>query len=143
MYIKSIELRNWKGYASAKFEFPKPGQRKNVVLVGANNGYILKSDTNGVGSWKPVDSTFTDLSVTGSLSALNLIIDPNNTNTGTVNSGAIRLGTASGEGIFSKRTAGGNQYGLELATNFTSRLAITGAGKNAMYDLALSLRDET
>ena len=39
MYIRSIELRNWKGYAHAKLEFPKPGQKKNVVLIGANNGY--------------------------------------------------------------------------------------------------------
>ncbi len=98
------------------------------MATGANNGYILKSDINGIGTWQRIDNTFSDLSVTGSLSALSLNVDPNNTNTGTVISGAIRLGTASGEGIFSKRTAGGNQYGLELATNFTSRLVITGAG---------------
>src|SRR5437867_4285365 len=39
MFIKSIELRNRKGYATAKFDFPKPGQRRNVVLIGADNGY--------------------------------------------------------------------------------------------------------
>ncbi len=98
------------------------------MATGASSGYILKSDANGVGTWQRIDNTFSDLSVTGSLSAVNLTVDPNNNNTGTVNSGALRFGTSSGEGIFSKRTAGGNQYGLELATSFTSRLAITGAG---------------
>jgi DNA sulfur modification protein DndD len=39
MYIQAIQLRNWKAYASATLEFPKPGKKKNVVLVGAKNGY--------------------------------------------------------------------------------------------------------
>lgn len=39
MYIKSIQLRNWKAYKEASFEFPKPGKRKNLVLIGAKNGY--------------------------------------------------------------------------------------------------------
>lgn len=39
MYIRSIQLRNWKAYAEASLEFPKPGKRKNVVLIGAQNGY--------------------------------------------------------------------------------------------------------
>lgn len=39
MYIQTIQLRNWKAYASATLEFPKPGKKKNVVLVGAKNGY--------------------------------------------------------------------------------------------------------
>jgi DNA sulfur modification protein DndD len=39
MYIRNITLRNWKAYRSASFEFPKPGKKKNVVLIGAKNGY--------------------------------------------------------------------------------------------------------
>lgn len=39
MYIKSIKLRNWKGYEFADFEFPMPDGRRNVVLIGAKNGF--------------------------------------------------------------------------------------------------------
>jgi DNA sulfur modification protein DndD len=40
MYLKSIRLRDWKGYAGdATFEFPRPTKRKNVVLIGAKNGH--------------------------------------------------------------------------------------------------------
>jgi DNA sulfur modification protein DndD len=39
MYIRSITLRDWKAFQSAQFEFPAPTPRKNVVLIGALNGY--------------------------------------------------------------------------------------------------------
>ena len=39
MYIRSIRLRDWKAYANAGFEFPVPTKNKNVVLIGAKNGY--------------------------------------------------------------------------------------------------------
>jgi len=40
MYLKSITLRDWKAYApEVTFDFPGPGKRKNVILVGAKNGY--------------------------------------------------------------------------------------------------------
>lgn len=45
--------------------------------------------------------------------------------------GGLRFGntgTLSGEGIASKRTGGGNQYGLDFYTGYTSRMAITNAG---------------
>ncbi|MHB1461814.1 MAG: hypothetical protein ACYC1M_11075 [Armatimonadota bacterium] len=98
------------------------------MTTGASNGYILSSNALGVGTWKPLGSSFTDLTASGNISALNLNVDPDNTNTGVLTSGAIRLGTNSGEGIFSKRTTGGNQYGLELATSFIPRLSITNTG---------------
>ncbi len=98
------------------------------MATGASNGYVLTSDATGKGTWKATSNGFADLSATGTISTLNLNVDPNNTNTGTINSGTIRFGTASGEGIFSKRTEGGNQYGLELATNSKPRLSITQSG---------------
>ncbi len=49
-----------------------------------------------------------------------------NTNNGVVD---IGFAGAAGEGIGSKRTAGGNQYGLDLFTGFKSRLSITNGGK--------------
>ncbi len=48
------------------------------------------------------------------------------------NSGTVDLGfggEGTGEGIGSKRTAGGNQFGVDLFTDFKSRMSITNAGK--------------
>lgn len=40
MHLRSIALRDWRAYAgSARFDFPAPTEGKNVVLVGARNGY--------------------------------------------------------------------------------------------------------
>lgn len=39
MHIRSIRLRDWKAFESATFEFPDPGSRKNVVLIGGKNGF--------------------------------------------------------------------------------------------------------
>jgi DNA sulfur modification protein DndD len=39
MFLRSIRLRDWKAYANALFEFPVPTKNKNVVLIGAKNGY--------------------------------------------------------------------------------------------------------
>ncbi len=39
MFIRSIQLRDWKAYASGQFDFPVPTKHKNVVLIGAKNGY--------------------------------------------------------------------------------------------------------
>ena len=55
-------------------------------------------------------------------------IDQSNQNNGTVNSGLI-FGLQSGEGIASKRTAGGNQWGLDFYTNYINRISITNLGK--------------
>ena len=40
MHLRSIVLRDWRAYAGAvRFDFPAPTERKNVVLIGARNGY--------------------------------------------------------------------------------------------------------
>ena len=39
MYISKILLKNWKSYETAAFEFPSPSDGKNIVLIGAPNGY--------------------------------------------------------------------------------------------------------
>lgn len=39
MYLKSIILRDWKAYAVASFDFPAPSQNRNIILIGAQNGY--------------------------------------------------------------------------------------------------------
>ncbi len=39
MFLRSIQLRDWKAFASGTFDFPIPTKNKNVVLIGAKNGY--------------------------------------------------------------------------------------------------------
>ena len=39
MHISQIMIREWKSYVSASFEFPPPTDKKNIVLIGAPNGY--------------------------------------------------------------------------------------------------------
>lgn len=57
-----------------------------------------------------------------------VIADVNGTNNGFVFPG-LRLGTAtSGEGISSKRTAGGNQNGLDFYTNGAARISVDNSG---------------
>lgn len=72
----------------------------------------------GIGTTNPQQA----LSVNG---AINL--DQANINSGSLNPG-ITFGLSSGEGIASKRTAAGNQYGLDFYTNFANRMSITQVG---------------
>lgn len=66
------------------------------------------------------------------LCVFDTVVDSNDLFGGTFTSSQNRLlrfgATSSGEAIGSKRTSGGNQFGLDLYTNFTSRLAISNAG---------------
>jgi endosialidase-like protein len=57
-----------------------------------------------------------------------LFADFGNTNDGTYTPGYILGTSGSGESIASKRTAGGNQFGLDFYTNFTNRMSITNTG---------------
>ncbi len=54
-------------------------------------------------------------------------IDQANVNNGNLSSG-ITFGSMSGEGIASKRTAGGNQFGLDIYTSSVNRISITNTG---------------
>ena len=57
-----------------------------------------------------------------------VVIDQSNQNNGAINTAGLVFGNASGEGIASRRTGGGNQYGLDFYSNFASRLSITNGG---------------
>ncbi len=39
MYLRRIELRDFKAYQQAAFDFPAPNSRENVVLIGGLNGF--------------------------------------------------------------------------------------------------------
>ena len=57
-----------------------------------------------------------------------LLVDTAETNSGDLGDGCIRFGGWSGEAIGSKRTAGGNQNGLDFYTSASIRMAITQNG---------------
>ena len=54
-------------------------------------------------------------------------VDELNGNNGSINYG-LRFGVGSGEGIGSKRSSGGNQYGLDFYTSFNNRMSILNNG---------------
>lgn len=39
MYLRHLVLQDWKAYVNGRFEFPAPTSRRNVILIGAKNGY--------------------------------------------------------------------------------------------------------
>ncbi|MDR3450635.1 MAG: hypothetical protein P4M15_12990 [Alphaproteobacteria bacterium] len=76
----------------------------------------LASGNVGIGTTSPQQN----LSVYGALN-----VDQAQTNSGGLD---ISLGSGSGEGFGSKRTSGGNQYGLDFFTGNASRVSITSSG---------------
>lgn len=79
---------------------------------------ITSAGSIGIGTATPTQS----LSVVGGMN-----VDAADANSGTI-ANTLRLGATSGEGIGSRRTAGINQYGLDLYTNNVARMSITQAG---------------
>lgn len=48
MYLSKITFRNWKGYQNAEVNFPEPHEDKNIVLIGAPNGFGKTSFFEGI-----------------------------------------------------------------------------------------------
>ncbi len=89
----------------------------------ANGKYSSTPDSAGTGGTVSMilDSSG-DLTINGAL-----VVDNADANGGQVNPG-ITLGNASGEGIASKRSSGGNQHGLDFYTGSDVRMSITNGG---------------
>src|SRR5205085_2565554 len=85
-----------------------------------NCRHIYNSNAGNVGIG--TNSPQQKLSINGAMN-----VDQGNLNNGTIGPG-ILFGSFSGEGIASKRTAGGNNWGLDFYTNWASRMSITQAG---------------
>ncbi len=87
------------------------GGFRNLLLQGRGGNVVIGKDANVL------------LQVKG-----DIVADNDGTNTGSVSNG-IRFGSAgSGEGIASKRNAGGNQNGLDFYTASTKRMGISNSG---------------
>ena len=93
-----------------------------------NNGNL------GVGTTAPSQK----LDVAGSISATNSIsVDAAQTNGGSVLNNSLKFGgILSGEGIGSKRTAAGNQFGMDFYTNNINRMVISNAGNVGIGEVA-------
>ena len=107
------------------------------------NGQALTTNGSGVLSWTSVapssgssnyiqNGTSQQASSNFNISAsgvigTSLVVDNTNANTGTIAS-SVTFGSSSGEGIGSKRSATGNQYGLDFYTASANRMAITNTG---------------
>jgi len=103
------------------------GGNQNGLDLYTNNTPRL-SITNagfvGIGTQSPGSS----LQVEGDVRVNGLYVDKANTNSGGL-SPALVFAVGSGEGIASRRTAGGNQYGLDLWTGGVIRMSLTNAGR--------------
>jgi hypothetical protein len=109
------------------------GYQAGYNETGSNKLYIANSDADtpliygdfstgnvGIGTTDPQQN----LSVWGGMN-----IDQSNSNDGSI-SPSLRFGSgSSGEGIASKRTSGGNQYGLDFYNVSVNRMSITSSGK--------------
>lgn len=73
----------------------------------------------------------------------NLVVDSANSNTGLVSKAALTFGGGSGEGIGSKRNAGGNQFGLDFYTGFVNRMSINNAGNIQINSASSSIQFPT
>lgn len=105
----------------------------NFASTGANQFLIRAAGGVGIGLNAPQQQ----LSV-----AAGMNLDQNNANAGTVAS-ALTFGSASGEGIASKRTAGANQYGLDFYTGAINRMSIANNGNVTLSPGSLFFGSQT
>ena len=100
------------------------------VVYGATGG-ILGTTTGGNAASLYWNSQQVGIGTTAPQERLGVaggvIIDQTDRNDGTIANG-LRFGNSSGEGIASKRTATGNQWGLDLYTGSSARMSISYSG---------------
>jgi hypothetical protein len=103
------------------------GPGEGAIMSSYNDGYAFLSFYTKAGLGYPIAKKMI-IDQWG-----NVAVDQGNANNGILNnsttSGAgLTFGTNSGAGIASKRTAGGNQNGLDFYTGFTNRMSIANTG---------------
>jgi hypothetical protein len=90
-------------------------------VAGSGNVLGLDFYTNNTKNMLLVDNG--DLLVKGGIT-----VDDKSVNNGTINFGLRLGGFDVGEGMASKRSTGGNQFGIDFYTGHTNRMAITNSG---------------
>jgi hypothetical protein len=95
-----------------------PSQLLDVTGNINSSGNVTAGNITASGGLTGHDGYFT-----GSLN-----LDQGNNNNGGLSGAVLTFGNGSGEGIASKRTATGNQFGLDFYTGFNNRMSITNGG---------------
>jgi hypothetical protein len=95
------------------------GTNRLILGGGVSDALTIQNGSVGIGTLSPQQS----LSVNAGIN-----LDQANVNDSNLNPG-LTFGFTSGEGIASKRTVGGNQWGLDFYTASAKRLAITNGGR--------------
>jgi hypothetical protein len=110
---------------------------KDVSVFAANNITEMASSAFSMNAGGNLSlATTATLNLQGNLTTISgpvslggaMNIDQANQNGGGDSANALTFGAGSGEGIASKRTAGGSQFDLELCTSFFERMVILNNG---------------
>ncbi len=120
------------------FQF-NPSSGEGAILSSYDDGYAFLSFYTKQGFGYPIVEQMQIDKFGG------VAIDQQNYNNGVLNDGTtngvgITFGTTSGEGIASKRTAGGNQYGLDFYTAFNRRMSLSNGGNLIFPDPTTSIQ---
>lgn len=108
-----------------------PGNYPKFLMRMTSDGKVRIGDNNAPAEALDVLGNIKSSGFLNSTSGAvvgSFIVDQGNTNNGAVNASALTFGLSSGEGIASKRTEGGNRYGLDFYSNFLKRMSITQGG---------------
>jgi trimeric autotransporter adhesin len=101
-----------------------------IITNNTEKMRILAGGNVGIGTNAPQFK----MHVIGDIGSSNdVVVNHTNSNIGDLNTGGLRFGSASGEGIASKRSAGGNQNGLDIYTAFNRRMSIANGGLISVY----------
>lgn len=110
------------------------GYRASMAGLGGEGPLLYGFNGGALGVGNPDTSTLTwswdgHVVVSNSFSAVNIMVDRLGANAGSISPGLRFGGGNTGEGIASKRTATGNQNGLDFYTAFQNRLSILNNGR--------------
>ncbi|MCX6922056.1 MAG: hypothetical protein NT154_02375 [Verrucomicrobia bacterium] len=125
----SPDLTNFTGLGFQYYDSSGEG----AIMSSYNDGYGYLSFYTKQGLGQPITKQMI-ISQFGDVA-----IDYANHNDGVLNNGTaggagLTFGLTSGEGIASKRTGGGNQYGLDFYTDFVRRMSLSNSGNLSFVD---------
>ncbi len=140
---------------ASAFNATVPGGIENVAGGQGSFAAGQEAQTTHVGTfiWGDGTQTFTGANADDAFNVLasggvyfydgsnGVAVDVANQGNGTIQYG-LRFGPASGEGVASKRTAGGNQYGLDFYTGYNDAMSIANNGFVGINTTAPSQRLE-